>query len=90
MQTTRNIAETEVISTDSLTACNICKINKGIKQPIRPESGKSEITERPHFVSTDLLGSVTPMARGNHLMVKNCNHYTSSSGSTSSRRRTRR
>ena len=46
MQAARNIAEAEVIFSDSLTACDICKINKGIKQSIRNEPGTTEFTER--------------------------------------------
>ena len=51
--------------TVSLTACDICKFNKGAKQPIRNKPGKAEIMERFQLVSTDLLGSVTPAVRGN-------------------------
>ena len=46
MQAAQNIAETGVNFTDSLTACDICKNNKGTKQSIHNEPDKTEITER--------------------------------------------
>ena len=77
IQAARNIAETGVNFTDSLTACDICTINKGAKQPTRNKPGKTEITERLQLVSTDLLGPVTPAARGiYHFMAKYSNHFT--------------
>ena len=77
MQAAQNIAETGLHFNDSLTACDIYKINKGPKQPIHNGSGKSEITERLQLVSTDLLGSVTLAARGNYRFItKYFDHYT--------------
>ena len=46
LQAARRIAETGVNFTDSLTACNIYKINNGTKQPIHNKPGKAEITGR--------------------------------------------
>ena len=62
MQATWNIAETGVNFTDSLTACDIYKINNDIKQPIRNDPGKSEVTERLQLGSTNLSGPVTRRA----------------------------
>ena len=77
LQAARNIAETQVDFTISLTACDIYKINKGTKQPIRNKPGKTQITEELQLVSTDFLGSVTPAARENYrFMVKFSDHYT--------------
>ena len=71
MQAARNIAETGVNFTGSLTACNVYKINNGIEQPICNELGKTKIMERLQLVSTDLLGPVTPATRGsNRFMTK--------------------
>ena len=77
MQTARKIAETGVNSTDSLTACDIYKITNGTKQLIHNEPGKTGLAEWLHLVSTDLLGSVTPAARGNYcFMAKVSEYYT--------------
>ena len=77
MQAVRNIAETGVNSTDSLTACDIYKINNGTKQLIRNKPGKTELTRQLQLVSTDILGPVTPAARGNYrFMAKFSDHYT--------------
>ena len=62
---------------DSLTVCNICKVNKGTKRTFRNEAGKTEITERLQLVSTDLLSPVTPAARGNfRFIAKGSDHCT--------------
>ena len=66
MQAARNIAETRVNFNYSPIVCNIYKINKGIKQPIHIEPGKTEIMGWLQLVSTDLVGLVTPVARGNY------------------------
>ena len=66
---------------NSRIACDMCKINKSTKQPIRNKPGKIEITERLQLVSTDLLDSVTPAARGNyHFMAKYSDHCTKFQG----------
>ena len=71
-----NIAETVVNFTDSLTACDIYRINNSTKQPIRNEPGKTEITAWLQLVSTNLLGPVTPAARGNYRFMAKCSdHY---------------
>ena len=71
-----NITETRVNFTDSLTACDICKINKSTKQPIR-KAGKNEITERFQLVSMEFLSPVIPVSRGNYrFMAKYSDHYT--------------
>ena len=68
MQAARNIAETEINFTDSLTACDNYKINK---------LGETEIMKRLQLVSTNLLGPVTPAARGNYRsMAKYSDHFT--------------
>ena len=77
MQAARNITETGVNFTDSIVACNVCKIKKGTKQPIHNKPDKTEIPERLQLFSTDLLGHVTPTARGNYrFLVKCSDHYT--------------
>ena len=77
IQATWNIAETGVNFTNSPTACDIWKINKGAKQPIHDDLGKTEITKRINLISADLLGPVTPAARGNYRFIaKNFDHYT--------------
>ena len=76
MQVARNIAETGVNFTDSLTACDIYKINNGTKQLIRNAPGKTEITGWLQLVSINLLGSVTPAARGNYrFLAKWSDHH---------------
>ena len=52
----------------------ICHINKGIKQSVYDDQGKTKITERLQLVSTDVL---TPVVRGNYrFMAKYSDHYT--------------
>ena len=81
MQVARNIAETGVNFTDSLTACDIFKINQGTKQPICNKPGKSEITEWLQLVSIDFLGPVTPAARVDYrFMAKYSDHFTKFKG----------
>ena len=75
MQATRNIAETGVNFNYSPIVCDIYKINKGIKQPILIEPGKTEIMGWLQLVSTDLVGLVTPVARGNYRFVVKCSEY---------------
>ena len=69
MQATWNIAKTGVNFADSLTVCNIYKINTGTKQPIRGKPGKTDITDRLQLVSTDLLGSGIPAARVDYQLI---------------------
>ena len=77
MQAARNIAARGVNFIDSLTACDICKINKSSNQPIRTKQGKTEITESLQLISADRLGPVSPLARGNYwFMAKYADHYT--------------
>ena len=77
MQAARNITETGVHFTDSIVACNVCKIKKGTKQPIHNKPDKTEIPERLQLFSTDILEPVTPAARGNYrFLVKCSDHYT--------------
>ena len=77
MQAARNIAEIGVNFTDSLTACDMYNINNGIKQLIRNNPGKTEITGRLQLVSPVLLGPVTPAARGDYRFMAKCSdHYT--------------
>ena len=72
MQVARNMVETGVNFIGLLTASDIREINKGTKQPIRNEPGKTEV-----LVSTNLLGPVTPMACGNYGFMVNCaDHFT--------------
>ena len=71
MLAARNTAETGVNFTDLLTTCDIHKINNRTKPPIRKEPGKTEITGRLQLVSTDLIGSVKPAARGNYHFIAN-------------------
>ena len=72
-----DIAETRANFTDSLITCDICKINKGTKQPIRNKPGNTRIAKRLQLVSTDLLGPVTPVTRANYrFMAKYSFHYT--------------
>ena len=76
MQAARNIVETRISFTDSLTTYDICKVNKGTKPLLRMETGKTEITDRLQLVSTNILGPVTSMARGNNrFMAKYSDHY---------------
>ena len=75
MQAARNIAETGVNFNYSPIVCDIYKINKGIKQPIIIEPGKTEIMGWLQLVSTDLVGLVTPVARGNYRFVAKCSEY---------------
>ena len=66
MQAARNIAE------KSITAPN-----KGATQPIHNKTGGSEMMERLHIISTDLIGPVTSVARENYrFMTKYSTHYT--------------
>ena len=77
MQAARNIVEMGVNFADSLTTCDIGKIHRTSKKPNLPESGKTEITERLQFVSTDFLGHVIPAACWNYRsMAKYSEHYT--------------
>ena len=77
MQAAWNIAETGVNFTESLTACDIYKINNGTEQKIRNKPGKIEIIERLQLVSPNLLDLVTPGARGNCRFMTKCpDHYT--------------
>ena len=77
MQAAQKIAKNRVNFSDSLTACDIGKVNKGTKQPFRNEPGKTEIKERLKFASTDLLSPVMPAARANYrFMVRYSDHYT--------------
>ena len=75
MQAARNIAETGVNFNYSLIVCGICKINKGIKQPILIDPGEPEIMGWLQLVSTDPVGLMTPVARGNYRFVTKCFDY---------------
>lgn len=77
MQGLRDISETGVNFTDSLTACETCAIDNSTQQSIHKKAGNTKITERLQLVSTDVLGPVTSAERGNFsYMVKYSNYYT--------------
>ena len=61
------------------------------KQSIRNKLCKIDIAERLQLISTDLLGPVTPMTRGNYrFMAKYADHYTTLKELYFSQWRTRR
>ena len=76
MAKVKNIAECGVKFSDTLSACETCKINKITQQKHLKTSRPDPSSERLKLVSTDLLGPVTPKAIGGYAyMAKYTDHH---------------
>ena len=76
MAKVKNIAECVVKFSDTLSACETCKINKSTQQNHPKTSRPGPSSERLKLVSTDLLGPVTPKAIGEYAyMAKYTDHH---------------
>ncbi|CAN0579923.1 unnamed protein product, partial [Laminaria digitata] len=77
MAKVKNIAESGVNFSDSLSACDMCKISKSTQRNHPKKSRPDPASERLKLVSTDLLGPVTPKAIGSYsYMAKYTDHHT--------------
>ena len=76
MAKVKNVAECGAKCSDTLSACDTCKINKSTQQKHPKTSPPDLSSECLTLVSTDLLGSVMPKAIGGYTyMAKYTDHH---------------